>query len=368
MPVFSAVDFFAGSGLVTQGLSPYFEVVWANDICPKKAAVYTSNHEGSHFHLCPIQQVNGNLIPPSDLSWASFPCQDLSLAGNMKGIHSERSGLVREWLRVLDGQPVRSPLLVAENVVGLVSSHEGANYRWLHSALTERGYAVGALQLDAIRWVPHSRPRIFVVANSMSETIPLSCVSNGPGWCHSEAIVKASKGLENWIWWRLPAPGGRRNTLSDILEWEAKVISPEGRNRILSLVALSHQKEMAAQLPLEDVVAAGYRRTRAGRQVLELRFDGVAGCLRTPEGGSSRQYVVFKKSGEDWQTRLLTVRETARLMGAPDSYNLPGTYNDGYRAMGDAVAVPVTAWLARHLLCPLAMAARQKGNLYAKVG
>jgi DNA (cytosine-5)-methyltransferase 1 len=125
---------------------------------------------------------------------------------------------------------------------------------------------------------------------------------------------------------------------------------------------------MAAQLPMQDVVAAGYRRTRDGRQVLELRFDGVAGCLRTPEGGSSRQHVVFRKVGEDWETRLLTVRETARLMGAPDSYVLPGSYNDGYKAMGDAVAVPVTAWLARHLLTPLALCARQKGDFYAKVG
>jgi DNA (cytosine-5)-methyltransferase 1 len=42
-------------------------------------------------------------------------------------------------------------------------------------------------------------------------------------------------------------------------------------------------------------------------------------------------------------------------MGAPESYLLPGSYNDGYRAMGDAVAVPVTSWLARHLLAPLAL-------------
>ena len=54
------------------------------------------------------------------------------------------------------------------------------------------------------------------------------------------------------------------------------------------------------------------------------------------------------------ETRLLTARETARLMGAPDSYKLPGSYNDGYRAMGDAVAVPVAKWLARYLLAPLA--------------
>jgi DNA (cytosine-5)-methyltransferase 1 len=90
---------------------------------------------------------------------------------------------------------------------------------------------------------------------------------------------------------------------------------------------------------------------------LEIRFDGLAGCLRTPEGGSSRQTLVVVNNGQI-STRLLTVREAARLMGAPDSFKLPGSYNDGYRAMGDAVAVPVTRWLARHLLAPLAFPSR----------
>ena len=96
-----------------------------------------------------------------------------------------------------------------------------------------------------------------------------------------------------------------------------------------------------------------YKRTRKGRQVLELRFDGIAGCLRTPEGGSSRQILVITENG-DIRTRLLTVRETARLMGAPDDYKLPGSYNDGYKAMGDAVAVPVARFLAENLLAPIA--------------
>jgi len=84
-----------------------------------------------------------------------------------------------------------------------------------------------------------------------------------------------------------------------------------------------------------------------------LRFDGIAGCLRTPEGGSSRQ-IVLMVNGGSVRSRLLTVRECARLMGADDNYALPGSYNDGYRAMGDAVAVPVTRFLSEHLLAPLA--------------
>ena len=103
-------------------------------------------------------------------------------------------------------------------------------------------------------------------------------------------------------------------------------------------------------------VVPGYKRTRNGRQTLELRFDGIAGCLRTPEGGSSRQLLVLADK-QCLSTRLLSVREAARLMGARKTYKIPGGYNDGYRAMGDAVAVPVVRHLARTLLHPLAVRA-----------
>ena len=103
------------------------------------------------------------------------------------------------------------------------------------------------------------------------------------------------------------------------------------------------------------VYATGYRRTRNGTQRLELRFDGIAGCLRTPEGGSSKQYLVVQRDGVS-HARLLTVRETARLMGAPDSFRLPGSKNDGYKAMGDAVAAPVAKFLGETFLLKLAEA------------
>ena len=88
---------------------------------------------------------------------------------------------------------------------------------------------------------------------------------------------------------------------------------------------------------------------------LELRCDGIAGCLRTPEGGSSKQYLVIKEAGAT-HARLLTVREAARLMGAPDTFKLPGSYNDGYKAMGDAVAMPVAQFIGERFLTKIAEA------------
>ena len=125
---------------------------------------------------------------------------------------------------------------------------------------------------------------------------------------------------------------------------------PFDKDEVLSLIAPQHQTILDAS---DNVYATGYKRTRAGKQFLELRFDGIAGCLRTPSGGSSRQYVIVKKDGQT-HARLLTAREVVRLMGAPDSYQIPFSYNETYKAMGDAVALPVVKHLSEHLLRPLA--------------
>ncbi|WP_084559457.1 DNA cytosine methyltransferase [Nitratidesulfovibrio termitidis] len=348
----SFLEFFAGSGLVSHALARHFRGVWANDICPKKAAVFWSNHEGAPFDLCSIADVSGKRLPPAVLSWASFPCQDLSLAGNGEGIRAKRSGLVWEWLRVMDEMRLRPPLLAAENVVGLVASDEGAHYRELHKALAERGYNVGALLLDAVQWLPQSRPRVFVVAIDARVRIPKELSAAKPTWAHSSAIQRAATGLENWIWWNLPKPGPRAQTLSEIVDFSLPCQDATTCKKNLALIPPAHMQRL---LESRLAVVPGYKRIRNKKQVLELRFDDIAGCLRTPAGGSSRQYLVIRH-GTGWRTRILSPREAARLMGAPETFKLPGTFNDGYRAMGDAVAAPVAAHLATHLLSPLAAA------------
>lgn len=343
------LEFFAGSGLVAKGLAPYFKAAWANDICPKKAAVYTANHGKKHFKLGSIAEVEGQSLPAATLSWASFPCQDLSLAGLTAGIHAERSGLVWQWLRIMDEMPNRPPLLVAENVTGLLAADGGSHYRILHTALRERGYVVGALMLDAVHWVPQSRPRVFVVALKEGETIPSELIGTGPNWMHPNYLLSAIEGLDGFVFWNMPEPPQRKNTLADLVEWDAPTDDLAAAYRKLSLLPAAHRAKLEQHA---EVVAPGYKRTRKQGQVLELRFDGIAGCLRTAEGGSSRQVIILKR-GERYDTRLLTVRETARLMGAPDTYKIPGSYNDGYTAMGDAVAMPVARYLGKHLLAPL---------------
>lgn len=348
------LDFFAGAGLVTEAVSGVFDVIWANDISPKKAEVYGANHGLDHFRLGTVEDVRGSEVPAAEIAWASFPCQDLSLAGAQAGIQGRRSGMVWEWLRVIEEMPEPPGILVAENVLGLLSSADGAHYRSLHLELVARGYKVGALVLDAIDFVPQSRPRVFVVAvraDIMIDdlTVPL------PGWCQPDAVVRAAQGMPDWVYWKIPPPKPRAKQLNDLLEWDAPTHDEEKAKRTLAQIAPQHQTRLLQELTNGFRAAPGYRRTRNGRPVIELRFDGVAGCLRTPEGGSSRQFIVLRRDGK-LTTRLVTAREAARLMGLPERYRLPANYNDAYKAMGDAVAVPAVRHLAKTLLLPLTRA------------
>lgn len=365
---FTALDFFCGSGLVTEALKPWFTTIWANDLCPKKCAVYTANFGAAHLVRGSITEIDGSQVPPADMAWGSFPCQDLSLAGNMEGLsNGSRSALYWEWVRILEemNERYRPPVLCAENVVGFLVADEGKQFRRAYLALRKLGYFAGALVIDAIHFLPQSRPRSFLVA--VKEGTPFdreSLTSHEPHPVyHGKAVLTAWKAANDpeWLWWLLPEPPQRTVTLADVVEFDATFNRCRETMRLIGMLSPLNRKKLDSALKAKTtMVGTGYRRIRwengQRKQRLEIRFDGVAGCLRTPEGGSSRQILLVVKDGEV-RTRLLTVRETARLMGARDSFKLPGSYNDGYRAMGDAVAVPVTRWLARHLLVKLAAAA-----------
>jgi DNA (cytosine-5)-methyltransferase 1 len=164
-----------------------------------------------------------------------------------------------------------------------------------------------------------------------------------------------------WLWWRLPQPALRNVELIDLLEEEPEQAcwrSPAETQRLLELMAPAHlEKIREVQASRCRAVGAVYRRTRTdehGRkaQRAEIRFDGMAGCLRTPGGGSSRQMLI-EVSGESIRSRLLSPREAARLMGLPDSYILPRNATQAYKLCGDGLCVPVIRHLAQHLLEPL---------------
>jgi DNA (cytosine-5)-methyltransferase 1 len=360
-------EFFAGGGLARLGLEPAFSTVFANDFDPAKASAYRAAHGGDDLRCGDVWTLTSADLPgQAALAWASFPCQDLSLAGARRGLAAPRSGAFWGFHRLIEKlkDEGRAPdVLALENVTGLLSSHGGADFSALVSALDALGYRVGALEIDAALFVPQSRPRLFVIA---ARNAPASLIASGP--CepfHSmklrEVVARLPDGLrKRYVWWRLDAPPKRNTRLADLLnddasaEWHSAAqtqrlldqMSPLQRARVDTL-GTSGRRE----------VGAVFRRIRVehGERVqrAEARFDGIAGCLRTPAGGSSRQILIFVDS-QGVRSRLLNPREAARLMGVSDDYPIPASQTAALHLFGDGVCVPVVRWLSDQLLAPLA--------------
>ena len=359
-------EFFAGGGMARAGLGPNWHCLFANDFCEKKAQSYAANWGGEHLVVADINRLSAVDVPGvADLAWASFPCQDLSLAGNGAGLQGERSGSFWGFWNIIQGlarQGRKPGLVMLENVFGAVTSHGGRDFEAILEALADEGYRFGAMIIDAVHFVPQSRPRLFILGVAQGLYVPLGFVAKRPypAW-HPASLIAAYNRLpsalqEKWLWWDPPMPQERLKTLDDLVEKEPNGVdwhSPAETERLLGMMNEVHRRKVIeAQETGRLKVGALYRRTREGSQRAEVRFDGLAGCLRTPLGGSSRQTIVVVE-GPRIRTRLLSPREGARLMGLPDSYILPGRYNDAYHLTGDGVVVPVVRHLGDCLLSPI---------------
>jgi DNA (cytosine-5)-methyltransferase 1 len=364
-------EFFAGGGMARAGLGAGWRCALANDIDPAKGRAYARNWGADHLRVADVATLSPDDLPaPLALAWASSPCQNLSLAGGRAGLSADRSAAFWPWWRLMRrlAEAGRPPRVIAfENVVGLLTSGRGADFAAMAAAFAEGGYRLGAMVIDAGRFVPQSRPRLFVVAHRADRPAPEGLAGAGPcpDWT-PPALAAAVAALPDaardaWTWWRPPAPPARNAALADLLEPDAAAPwRPRAETeRLMSLMAPRHLARVAeAQSEGVRRVATVYRRTRpdssGGRvQRAEVRFDGVAGCLRTPAGGSSRQTLLVVE-GPSVRSRLLTPREGARLMGLPDTYALPASTSAALKLLGDGVAAPVAAHLSRWLLRPLA--------------
>lgn len=346
----TVVDFFAGSGLVSAGLSRHFSTIWANDIDEAKAIVYNNNIKENRIVLEDICKIKGDSVPRADLYWASFPCQDLSLAGNYSGLSGDRSSLVKEFFRIIEEKDYsdRPNIIALENVYGLITSNHGHDLLYIHSRLISLGYNSGAVVIDASYWVPQSRVRIFIVATKKELEIE-HLITSFPTWCHPKALSNIAQSLDNFIYWNLPKPNIQRLLLKNIIERDADIDTKKSKH-FLSLIPESHLECIKHAFSInKDIVFSGYKRTRTGKQTLEVRLDEIGGCLRTAGGGSSKQLLIFYQNDSIF-VRYMTAREAARLMGAPDNYWLPENKNQAYTAMGDAVALPVTEFLSETIL------------------
>lgn len=364
-PIFRAAEFFAGIGLVRLALEAQgWRVVFANDIDPDKLEMYAKNFGREDFQLGDIHKLAARDLPDCDLFTASFPCNDLSIAGAWEGLNGKESSAFWGLVRLLTDLGERRPgMVMLENVVGFLQSRGGQDFETALLALNKLGYTADAFILNAVHWVPQSRARLFVVARADDgrERNPFAMESD----TRPDALFEFINLHQNIRWDirelpRLPRPRARlKDVLQDLPNDDSHWWSRDRAEYLFGQFSDRHL--MAARLMMGQKAwqyATVFRRVRKGRSMAELRTDGIAGCLRTPRGGSGRQ-ILFKAGMGRYQVRLLTARECARLQGVPDSYTIDGiALNQALFGFGDAVCVPAIEWIAKNYLNPVAAAIR----------
>lgn len=356
-------EFFAGIGLMRMGLEQGgWKILFANDIDEQKKEMYFTNFPDSekHFQLGDIHKIPSTKIPSVALATASFPCNDLSLAGAREGLDGDNSSAFWGFIKIIRNMKERRPpLLLIENVTGFLTSNEGRDFEDAMLALNDLGYAVDPFILDASRFVPQSRQRLFVVCLKQSPTASQEIHEHFfQSSTRPEALAEFvfSHPDINWQIRNLPEPPVRRKNLENILE-DLSEASEEwwSDDRAVYLLNQMSPKHRA----IADRMIAGdnwsygtvFRRVRNERSMAELRTDGIAGCLRTPRGGSGRQ-ILFKAGKGEYHVRLVTPRECARLMGA-DNFKIKAETNQALFGFGDAVCVPAIRWIAENYLNPV---------------
>jgi len=374
-------EFFAGIGLVHEALRRSgWQCVYANDIDVKKRRMYQGHYgavASGHYHegdVWAVDEVLARIPGRPFLATASFPCTDMSLAGKRRGLAGEQSGALFGFLQVLERLGERTPpLVLLENVPGFLTSHGGADFDTAIRELASLGYWLDSFIIDARWFVPQSRPRLFLAgyhADILAPPLILREAYEEPlddPWRRAiiwsdklrtprlRAAMEILEPATGWATIDCGNPRSSRLTLSDVIDtsgdqawWDAAEV-----RRHESMMFDRHRRQIDAlrELGAGAVVLTAFRRIREGRQRMEVRFDGVAGCLRTPRGGSAKQIVIVVERSE-FRMRWMTPREYARLQGAGD-YALPDNTIQGLFGFGDAVCVPVIEWIDWHMLTPI---------------
>lgn len=360
-------EYFAGIGLVRMGLQPLgWQVVFANDISPKKFEMYQDFFPDTkeHYKVDDIFKLNPAEIPVTTLATCSFPCIDLSLAGNMNGIiHGNHSSAFWGFINILKAQGDSAPpLVMVENVPGWLHSNNGKDFRVTVQALNELGYSCDVFVLDALRFTPQSRLRVFLIGSKLvnSQTTP-DLILRRPNSLLSEQLKKSinSNSDLQWFYYDLPEPPpANKSGLSKIVErldnTDKRWWSHDEVNRHLEMMKDSHRERVEnLKMAKEISYRTFFRRRREGMQRAEVRDDDLSGCLRTAVGGSGKQFLIEMGAG-NLKMRAMTPREYARLQGVLDSYNISINGVQALTGFGDAVCVPTISWIAENVLNPLA--------------
>jgi DNA (cytosine-5)-methyltransferase 1 len=354
----TCVDLFAGAGGLSEGFKVAgFSILAANDFDEFCAKTYKFNHPDTIFLEGPIQQLNPNNIldiiglQPGELDCliGGPPCQAFSVYNHQRGMHDERSGLFREYLRIVEG--LMPKFIVMENVPGMTSIENGRAIKEIESGLQQLGYHVEHRILKAEEYgVPQERRRIIFMGTRLSQTIiwpnqthgsmvpfvnvwdaigDLPVLDNGEGEEEQKYPGLPSNDYQLWI----------RQGSNKIYNHVAPILSPINLKRLKYIPQGGSWRDIPVELLPSGMKRA--RRSDHTKRYGRLHPKGLACTILTkcdPHWGA-----FFHPT----QDRALSVREAARLQSIPDTIKFLGPKAEQYRQVGNAVPTLLAHAIAR---------------------
>ena len=335
----------------------------------KHAAAVTAHHYPKTPALGDVRNVE---TTTADLIVAGFPCQDLSVAGDRRGLAGERSGLFWEIIRI--ARDNATPWLLLENVPGLLSSNGGRDMGAVLGALGKLGYGWAYRVLDAQHFgVPQRRRRVFIVGSLGSsrrasevlferESVRGDSAPSREAGASSARITSGRAG--NWRWPADVAPtleksSGLGND-QDVFSCKAAIFQPV----VADFAQMTSKTNGSNPQPGDPAptMATSSRLTafsvslrgRDGGSVAEVGGP-VSHALRASQGGGDKPHALTGGG-----VRRLMPIECERLQGLPDDWTKHGRKPDGatyeqsdsarYRMIGNGGAVPVVEWIGRRIM------------------
>ena len=356
-------DMFAGIGGFRSGLEAVggFECIGHCEIDKKANQAYNAIYQPKgEIYFEDATKIDTNDLPDIDLICAGFPCQSFSVAGKRLGFKDDTRGtLFFEVARIAEAK--RPPLLLLENVPGLLSHDGGRTLFTIFSTLVELGYDIEwCVHNSAFFGVPQKRRRLYIVGylgnRCTGELFPLDCGN-------AEDLKQLFPGPQGQ---RVYDPSGTACTqCAGSGGWGGKTglyfidMNPDP-------VITDHARCITAR---QDSGISNHRGEHSG--VMVVNYDDEPRAVLTPDRETVRQQgrrvkesneAMFTLTAQDrhgvWhrgRIRKLMPIECWRLQGFTDEQFKKAQatgLKDGhlYKMAGNAVSVPVISAIGRRLL------------------
>lgn len=354
----TAIDLFCGAGGLSQGfMEAGFEILAGNDFDSNAAKTFKLNHPSSRFYDGPIQDISTDaMLEAAGLSSGELdvliggpPCQAFSVYNHRRGMHDKRSGLFREYLRMVEGLMPR--MVVMENVTGITSVAEGRAVDEIYRSMEKLGFHVEHRVLRAEEFgVPQERRRIFFIGVRDGKRLewpePTHFLERDLFSLQSEhkLFVTVADAISD-----LP-----ELNIKDGVEEAEYDAEPESEYQELmrrrSKVLYNHVAPHLADINLQRL-----KHIPQGGSWRDIPVELLpAGMKRAKRSDHTKRYgrlhpkglasTILTKCDLHWgafihptQERSLTVREAARFQSFPDRFRFTGSRVEQFRQVGNAV-------------------------------